>query len=260
MNSASVGWQCPECISAAAASAPVITASQMLRGSVPIVTYVLIGINVAAYVVGAVMGGVLSVTGAGDGLTERFALYPPLVTGGEWYRLITGGFLHAGIVHIGFNMFALYVIGTALEPAIGRARFLAAYAVSLVGGALGVMLLWSASEGYTVGASGAIFGLFGILAVLQFARGINPLRSGIGTVLIINLVITFAVPGISKGGHIGGLVIGALAGAILFLGRDLSRQSPGERAARLGAVVALTVVVFWAAVAAAPSVSSLIGG
>ena len=250
MSSASVGWQCPECVHAAATSAPAMSARQALQGSTPIVTYVLIGLNAALFFAGMALGQ----------LTERFALYPPLVTDGEWYRLITGGFLHGSVMHLGFNMFALYFLGVALEPVIGRARFLAGYAVSLIGGALGVMLLWDRSEGYTVGASGAIFGLFGLLAAFQFSRGINPLRSSIGTILLINLVFTFAVPGISKGGHIGGLLAGAVVGVAFFVGRDLYSQTPAERSARFGVVVAIGVVLFWASLAAAPSFAELLGG
>ena len=121
-----------------------------------------------------------------------------------WYRLITSGFLHFGIVHIGLNMFFLWVLGPMLEPALGRVRFILLYIAALLGGSLGVILL--DKGGISAGASGAVFGLLAAAAIGQWRRGINPLTTGIGATLLMNLVITFAIPGISIGGHIGGIV------------------------------------------------------
>ena len=112
----------------------------------------------------------------------------------------------------GFNMWALWILGPQLERVLDRSRFVALYFVSMLGGSVGVMLLDPNIA--TVGASGAVFGLFGAVAVIQRASGGSIWRSGIGQVLVLNLVFTFAIPSISVGGHVGGLVVGATVGAV----------------------------------------------
>ena len=131
-----------------------------------------------------------------------------------WYRLVTSGFIHFGILHIAFNMYFLYVLGPMLEPAIGRMRFLLLYMASLLGGSLGVILF--DSGGITGGASGAIFGLLAGASVGLWRRGVNPFTSAIGTTLLLNLFITFAIPGISIGGHLGGAVAGSLCAFVML--------------------------------------------
>lgn len=131
-----------------------------------------------------------------------------------WYRLVTSGFLHFGILHIAFNMYFLYVLGPMLEPALGRVRFLLLYVASLLGGSLGVLVL--DSGGITAGASGAVFGLLAGATVGLWRRGINPFSTGIGTTLILNLFITFAIPGISIGGHLGGAAAGAVCALVML--------------------------------------------
>jgi len=131
-----------------------------------------------------------------------------------WYRLVTSGFLHFGVIHIAFNMYFLYVLGPMLEPGLGRVKFLLLYFASLLGGSLGVILL--DSGGITAGASGAVFGLLAAATVGMWRRGINPFSTSIGGALIINLFITFAIPGISIGGHLGGAVAGAICGAVML--------------------------------------------
>lgn len=255
MNSASVGWQCPECVKESAKSAPQISARRALQGATPIVTYVLIGINFAVFLVGLFTGD--GVMGAGGGrIFQNFSLVPAAVHEGQWYRIITSGFLHFGIIHIALNMYVLFVVGRSLEPTIGRTRFVLAYLVALLGGSLGVVLTTQGSPyGGTVGASGAIFGTFGLLAVLDYSRGINPLSSGIGQTIFLNLIITFALPGISVGAHVGGLLIGAAAGGVLFLGKDIRRQSSNERMARASAVALIGLACFVIALAAAPALT-----
>jgi len=132
----------------------------------------------------------------------------------SWYRLVTSGFLHFGVIHIAFNMYFLYVLGPMLEPGLGRVKFLLLYFASLLGGSLGVILL--DSGGITAGASGAVFGLLAAATVGMWRRGINPFSTSIGGALIINLFITFAIPGISIGGHLGGAVAGAICGAVML--------------------------------------------
>jgi membrane associated rhomboid family serine protease len=131
-----------------------------------------------------------------------------------WYRLVTSGFLHFGIIHLGFNMYFLYVLGPMLEPALGRVRFLLLYVASMLGGALGVILI--DTGGMTAGASGAVFGLLAAATVGLWRRGVNPFTTGIGTALLLNLFITFAIPGISIGGHLGGAIAGAICGAVML--------------------------------------------
>jgi len=131
-----------------------------------------------------------------------------------WYRLVTSGFLHFGIIHLGFNMYFLYVLGPMLEPVLGRVRFLLLYIASMLGGALGVILI--DTGGLTAGASGAVFGLLAAATVGLWRRGVNPFTSGIGTALLLNLFITFAIPGISIGGHLGGAIAGAICGAVML--------------------------------------------
>ena len=131
-----------------------------------------------------------------------------------WYRLVTSGFIHFGILHIAFNMYFLFVLGPMIEPVIGRTRFLLLYMASLLGGSLGVILF--DSGGVTGGASGAIFGLLAGASVALWRRGVNPFTSGIGTTLLLNLFITFAIPGISIGGHLGGAVAGALCAVVML--------------------------------------------
>ena len=181
----------------------------------PTLTYILIGINVAI-ALGAFLSGASTTGGGGiggsslvaDGAVSRFA-----VDQGEYWRLLTSGFLHTGIFHLLFNMFALYILGGMLEPAIGRLKFALVYFVSLFAGSFGALLL--TPDGATAGASGAIFGLMGAAVIVMRDRGINPMESGIALWIGLNLLITFTIPGISIGGHIGGLVGGAVV-ALIF--------------------------------------------
>lgn len=133
---------------------------------------------------------------------------------GEWYRIVTSGFLHFGIIHLAFNMYLLYLLGQMLEPAIGRVRFGLVYLAALLGGSAGAMVVQP--EGLHGGASGAVFGLMAAAFVGYMLRGVNPLTTGIGMTLLLNTVITFSIPGVSKGGHIGGAVAGALCGLVVL--------------------------------------------
>ena len=122
----------------------------------------------------------------------------------EYYRLVSSGFLHYGIFHIGMNMLLLFQLGQLLEPAIGRVRFGLLYFSSLLAGSFGALLLQP--NGLTGGASGAVFGLMAAAAIGLHRRGVNVFKTGIGTTLVLNLVITFTIPGISVGGHLGGAI------------------------------------------------------
>jgi membrane associated rhomboid family serine protease len=252
MIQASVGFHCPECAKQGAKTSPTLTARAVLNRR-PIVTEVLIGLNVAAFIAVLATGG--SVTSGGGSFSDRFALigHGSLVQGGpmvgvaanEWYRLFTGAFIHAGIIHLGMNMLVLWLIGSQLERVVGAARYLSLYIVSAVAGSFAVMLFQPVS--YTVGASGAIFGLLGAGAAYQRSRGINLLQSGLAGLIVLNLIFTFAVPNISIGGHIGGLIGGGVAGFLMF---ELEERQPSPwPAVALAAVmtVALLYGGVWAA-------------
>jgi len=215
MTPTSVGMRCPEC----AKQRTQVRTIQSLEGQ-PTATYVLIAINVIAFIGEMAGGGGL---GQGGGrLAAEGGLFGPVVADGEYWRLVTSGFLHSGLLHIGFNMWILWYAGTMLEPAIGRVNFLVLYFTSLLCGSFGALLL--DPDALTVGASGAIFGLLGGAFVAMRARGIDPMQTGLGVTILLNLGITFLIPNISIGGHIGGLIGGALAALILIQFGDRQRS------------------------------------
>jgi membrane associated rhomboid family serine protease len=197
MTATPVGMRCPEC---AGQKTQVRTMRSMAVE--PTVAYVLIAINVLMY-----FGQQASPDNA---VYRDFVLYGPFVADGEWWRLLTAGFLHGGLFHLLLNMYALFFLGRMLEPALGHVRFGAIYFAALLAGSFGAVLLNPATP--VVGASTAIFGLFGAAIVMARNRGIDIMASGLGPILLINLAITF-FPGlnISIGGHLGGLVGGVLA-------------------------------------------------
>ena len=135
---------------------------------------------------------------------------------GEWYRLVTSGFVHFGIVHIGFNMLLLWQLGQLVERAMSTVQFMLLYLAALLGGSLGVLVVDGTTLKITAGASGAVFGLIGAAAVGLHRRGVNVFSTGIGTALMLNLFITFSIGGISIGGHLGGLVAGAICGFVML--------------------------------------------
>lgn len=237
MHQASVGFHCPEC--ARVGKQKVVRAGQL--SSTPVVTNALIAANLAIFVVGIGSGLQTKSSVVFDG-----GLAGPLVASGEWYRLITSGFLHANAIHIGFNCFVLYQLGQLMEPVLGRARFALVYLVAMLSGSLGVLLL--DPNAITVGASGAVFGLMGAAVAAMRSRGINPFQTGLGATIMLNLVITFSIPGISIGGHVGGLIGGFVAGWILT---DIGPARTRDRRLPVAAVVAFGVLVAGAALAVA---------
>jgi membrane associated rhomboid family serine protease len=191
-------------------------------------TVALIAINVIVYYLqtrnSAIVVAMQSGTSAGTqpvqgSVDGHYGLWGPMVASGEWWRLISSGFLHASLIHLGSNMLALFFIGRALEPALGTLRLGLIYFVSLAAGSLGVMIL--EPDSLSIGASGAIFGLMGAFVIFARSRGINPMQSGIGTVILLNLVITFTIPGIAIGAHLGGLIGGA---ATTFIMVELDKR------------------------------------
>jgi membrane associated rhomboid family serine protease len=188
--------------------------------SAPVVTRALIIINVVAFLIETAAGAPLGGGGGGSVWNHGF-LFGPALTGhdiygigtNDYWRLVTSGFLHDGLLHIFINMISLWFVGSALEPAIGRVNFLAVYFVSLLAGSFGA--LWFQPGTPTVGASGAIFGIFGALIVVARARGIPIWQSGLGFVLVFNLVFSLSVRGISVGDHIFGLIGGLITGFLI---------------------------------------------
>jgi membrane associated rhomboid family serine protease len=216
MTPTPVGMRCPEC---ARERTQVRTAATLRQTDQPLVTYTLIGINVLAFLVSIGTGGGLASGGGGTLIGEGALFGPAIANQDEYWRLVTGGFLHAGILHIALNMYFLYILGNMLEPALGHVRFTAVYFTSLLAGSFGALLL--EPNAVTVGASGAVFGLMGAAVIEMRSRGIDLWSSGLGLVLVINLVLSFVLPNISIGGHLGGLVGGVLAALVIDFG---SRQ------------------------------------
>lgn len=217
LTPAAIGSQCPDC---KAASRPT-TRVQMRdwgRRRSALVSQAIIVINVLVFF-WVVSGNVGSAGFSGPVSQREFDIGLNkflLAETREWYRLVTAGFLHFGILHIGMNMFLLYQLGNLLEPALGRLRFGLLYGACLLGGSLGVLVIETDSLGLHGGASGAVFGLMAAAAIGMQRRGINVFQSGIGTVLVINLILTFTIPGISIGGHLGGAITGAFCGAVML--------------------------------------------
>lgn len=259
MVQASVGFHCPECVRGASKN---VQRPSFATRSDPIATKVLIGLNVLVYVAMVAMAdaGQEALMRGGGSLVDDFALVGGAgtlnpVTGeanatvgvaaGEWWRLLTGGFLHGGLIHLGFNMLILWILGSQLEKGLGRSRFVAIYFTSLFAGSLGVMLLDPLAR--TVGASGAIFGLMGAAVALQRAAGVDWWRSGLGTLLVLNLLITFTVPGISVGGHVGGLLGGLAAGGAMAAIERRTRTAVPSVVACVAMTVLFVAASLWAA-------------
>src|SRR5579884_4282438 len=206
MTPAAVGLRCPEHAGTRRRVAPPRIVRRTSRGATDaLATRVLIAINVAIYLIGASQGH--GIDSPGGALYQKFWLDAPDVSNGGWWRLITAAFLHANIIHIGFNMWALWVIGGPVENYLGRARYLALYFVSGLAGSAGALLLTPLAV--TLGASGAIFGILGALLIIEW-QTTGRLAGTAMTWIVINLVLTFAIANISIGGHIGGLIGGIL--------------------------------------------------
>jgi membrane associated rhomboid family serine protease len=249
LREASVGYQCVDCVAEGSKTvrpARTVGGARARAGVKQLVVVpVLIGINVLVFAVMA-----LQAQSIVDNQQSSVYLYGTLIPGavaeGDYWRLLTSGFLHFGNyggygpVHLIFNMFALWVLGRDLEVALGRARFLAVYLVSLLGGSAAVML-FTPADGSTVGASGAIYGLFGGIAVVVFRSRMNP--TPVLTLLGVNIFLSIALPGISLAGHLGGLAVGALATAAMVYAPRNSKLLRFQVWACAALVVALLAVI-----------------
>jgi membrane associated rhomboid family serine protease len=213
MTPTPVGMRCPEC---ASQRTKVLSARSI--AAVPRVTYALIALNVAAFLTEQ---GQLTPFGSeihGAVIEEGVLAREAIAQGHDQYwRLVSSAFLHENLIHIGFNMYLLYLLGMMLEPAIGSLRFAVIYFTSLLVGSFGVVFATSAPS---LGASGAVFGLMGAAVVELRSRGMSVQRSGIGGLIVINLILSFSLANISVGAHIGGLIGGFLAGLAIRTADD----------------------------------------
>jgi membrane associated rhomboid family serine protease len=214
MTPTPVGMRCPEC---AKQRTKVRTISSIGGGHAPQVTQAIIAVCVVAFLAGGNFG--LSSGSSASWIDRNGALSGFGVADGGYWRLVTGGFLHSGLLHIAFNMLLLWFLGSEIEGRLGGPRFALVYLTALLGGSLGALVQ---TQGVTVGASGAVFGLMGFTVVEMRRQGINPFQSQIGFLILVNLVLSLR-PGVSWGGHVGGLVFGALAAIVLLEG---SRRGP----------------------------------
>jgi len=245
MTPTPVGMRCPECSSQRTRVTRGVGEAGLFA-SAP-ATFILIALNVAAFLAEVATGsGGLSVSNSS--VVFDFGLYGPLVSEGEPYRLVTGGFLHASLIHIGFNMFAVYFLGRMLEPAVGTARFVGVYVAALFGGAFGALLL--SPDALTIGASGGVFGLFGAAFVIARGRGLDAAASSIGVILLLNLALSFGNSNISLGGHLGGLVAGVVC-ALIVLAGERGMLGPRHFPAEMGAIAAVSIVSIVGALAIA---------
>jgi membrane associated rhomboid family serine protease len=205
----------------------------------PIVTEALIAINVAVFFAETAAGAPLGGGGGGQVWNKGYLLGSAISQHHEYWRIVSSGFLHDGLAHIFINMLSLYFVGRVLEPAVGSRNFAVIYFVSLLSGSFGALLFQPHVP--TVGASGAIFGTFGALLVVARARGIPIWQSGLGLVLLINLLFSVSFRGISIGGHIGGLVGGLITGW-LVVELDERRRLTGAALAGCALVAVVSVV------------------
>ena len=244
MTVAPVGFQCPECIREGARTArqPTTVLGGEVRERGDLVTKILIALNVGIWLIGWVAGF--------DELADRFALFrlglldaqPVGVADGEWYRMLSAAFLHEQIWHLALNMYALWILGSLLEPALGRWRFTALYLLSALGGSAASLL---APGVVSIGASGAVFGLMGALFVVlrRFGRDVTAVL----VILGINVVFGFVVPGIDWRAHLGGLVTGAVL-AYTFAHTPRAQRTAFSVLACVVMLVLIAALVSWSVV------------
>lgn len=238
MRDAAVGHQCPDCVTAGSATVRRVEGhfGGKAAGETPYVTYTLIAINVLMFV--------LQMTSRQ--LESQLTLWPPAVADGQYYRLVTSAFLHYGIAHILFNMWALYVIGPPLERLLGQARFGALYGLSALGGSVLVFLIAPLNTA-TAGASGAVFGLFG--ATFVVARKLRLDVKWVVGLIVLNLAFTFVGPLMGSGaiswqGHVGGLVTGCVVAAGLVYPPRAQRNLI-QTSLVVGLLVLFLALIWW---------------
>ena len=247
MTPTPVGMRCPECSRQRTKVVRNPTGTPGQFSAFP-ATAVLIAINVVAFLIEIANGAGGLFNETLSRFVADYALFGPSVAEGEWYRLVTSGFLHANLLHIGFNMLLLFLLGRLLEPALGTPRFLALYFASLLAGSFGALLL--SPDALTLGASGAIFGLAGAAFVIARGRGFDALASEIGFLILFNLFFSLASARVSLGAHLGGLVAGILC-ALAIVAGERGYFGSQRRVAEYLAMLAVAVVSVVGALAVA---------
>jgi membrane associated rhomboid family serine protease len=240
MHQASVGFQCPSCV--AEGNKSVRQARTIYGGAVhgadgAVVTKTLIGINIAVFIATTASGvNFFSGNTGNSRLFDHLALIPPAVGHGDWYRIFTAAFLHFGIFHIAFNMYALWLFGPPLEAALGRLRYLVLYLLAGVGGSILSVALGPLNE-TAAGASGAIFGVFGAFYIV--ARHRKMPTQGIAITIGVNLLLSLAVPNIDWRGHVGGLIVGSAVAAVIAF----APQGPNRNRLQVLGVAVISVAL-----------------
>jgi membrane associated rhomboid family serine protease len=238
MTTTPVGMRCPEC-------ATQTTKVKRMRemATVPRVTYTLIALNVLAFLTEQGQFSLLGTSIHGKVIEEGVLDRYDVSVNHQYWRLVSSGFLHENLIHIAFNMYLLYLLGRMLEPAIGSVRFGVIYGTALLAGSFGALI---ATPAPSLGASGAVFGLMGAAVVELRSRRMSVMESGIGGLILINLIFSFSSANISVGAHIGGLIGGAVAALAI-------RTADDRRKPALGfiACAALAAVCVYGAIAAA---------
>lgn len=253
MTPTPVGMRCPECASEKTRVRTGPAATSQVGGNPA--TVALIAINVVVFLA-EMWTGSGGLNSTSSSLINDYGLIGAMVADGEPYRLLTSGFLHAGFMHIAFNMIALFFLGRVLEPSIGSARFLMVYFASLFAGSFGAILL-SSNIAITVGASGAVFGLFAATFIIAYGRGLGHIANEIGVIIGINLLLTFTISGISIGGHVGGLIGGALCGILIIAG-ERGYLGSNSKVLEYGGMIAIAAVSIFAAISASEPVPGLV--
>jgi len=239
--SAPVGVQCVECVAQANRALPQQKTEfgGRLRAGAPVITYAVIALNVLVYALQWII----------PGFTNSLVLAPAIAAYEPW-RLITSAFAHSmgSFLHLAMNMYGIYIFGTLLEPKLGRLRFAWLYLISAIGGSLGILLL-SAPLSATLGASGALAGLF--LATFVVYRSNKQALRQMGIILVLNIVLGFVVSGISWQGHLGGAVLGILAACCIVL---IPKSNPQRARTQILLLAVLSVLLLGAVYLAAQAV------
>src|SRR3954451_25396169 len=234
MTPTPVGMRCPEC-----ARQRTQTRTLQSMAVEPIATYVLVAINVLIFIAAS----------ASPRTYVELVQFGPAVAAGDWWRLITGGFLHTEIWHIVLNGLALFWLGRMIEPALGHVRFVAIYMASLLCGALGVMIL--SPDTPTLGASGAVYGLLGAAIVMARNRNIDLVQSGLIPILVLNLGLTLVLSSsLSLGGHVGGLIGGLIS---TFVVEELGRRRQNSLISGVVACAVIGIAAFAVSLSIAPT-------
>ncbi|MGW1681765.1 rhomboid family intramembrane serine protease [Saccharopolyspora sp. NPDC002376] len=239
LRDASVGQHCVDCVAEGQrGQRQAVTVAGAKLSDKPILVPLLIAVNVVIFAITAIQAGSIGANHTAP-IFDQFALWPILVAGGQWFRLVTSGFLHIGLLHLAMNMIALWVIGRDLELLLGRWRFAAVYVLSLLGGGAAVFLFGD-EMAPVAGASGAVYGLMGGIAIaaLRLKVSLRPVL----VVIALNIGASVVIPGISLLGHLGGLVLGVLAtGALVYAPRN--RQTLIQAGALAGLLVVLLAML-----------------